>query len=61
MKPRTAIAEIARLIGRELDTGVGPSEEALAAGPMMAKRPSRAGRAATLNVPRPETRTAPPR
>ena len=35
--PRTAIAQIAKMIGRELDTGVGPSEEALAAGPMMAE------------------------
>jgi hypothetical protein len=34
--PRTAIARIAKMIGRELDTGVGPSEEALAVGPMLA-------------------------
>jgi hypothetical protein len=36
MMPRTAIARIAKMIGRELDTGVGPSEEALAVGPMLA-------------------------
>jgi hypothetical protein len=36
MMPRTAIAQIAKMIGRELDTGVGPSEEALAAGPILA-------------------------
>ena len=35
--PRTAIAQIAKMIGRELDTGVGPSEEALAAGPILAE------------------------
>jgi len=37
MMPRTAIAKIAKMIGRELDTGVGPSEEALAAGPILAE------------------------
>jgi hypothetical protein len=37
MMPRTAIAELAKMIGRELDTGAGPSEEALAAGPMLAE------------------------
>ena len=31
MMPRTAIAQIAKMIGRELDTGAAPSEEALAA------------------------------
>jgi hypothetical protein len=31
MMPRTAIARIAKMIGWELDTGAGPSEEALAA------------------------------
>jgi hypothetical protein len=36
MMPRTAIAQIAKMIGRELDTGVGPSGEALAAGPILA-------------------------
>jgi hypothetical protein len=36
MMPRTAIAQIAKIIGRELDTGVGPSEEALAAGSILA-------------------------
>jgi len=36
MMPRTAIAELAKMIGRELDTGAGPSEEALAAGPILA-------------------------
>ena len=37
MMPRTAITHIAKSIGRELDTGVGPSEEALAAGPILAE------------------------
>jgi len=37
MMPRTAIAQIAKMIGRELDTGAGPSEEALAAGPTLAE------------------------
>ena len=32
MMPWTTIAQIAKMIGRELDTGVGPSEGALAAG-----------------------------
>ena len=32
MIPRTAITQIAKMIGRELDIGVGPSGEALAAG-----------------------------
>ena len=36
MMPRTVIAQIAKMIGRELNTGVGPSEEALAAGPILA-------------------------
>jgi len=36
MMPRTTIAQIAKMIGQELDTGVGPSEEALAAGPILA-------------------------
>ena len=36
MMPRTAIAQIAKMIGQELDTGIGPSEEALAAGPILA-------------------------
>jgi hypothetical protein len=37
MMPRTAIARIAKMIGWELDTGAGPSEEALAAGPTLAE------------------------
>jgi hypothetical protein len=37
MKPRTTIAQIAKMIGRELDSGVGPSEPALAAGPILAE------------------------
>ena len=37
MMPRTAITHIAKSIGRELDTGVRPSEEALAAGPILAE------------------------
>jgi len=36
MMPRTAIAQIAKLIGRELESGVGPSEGALATGPALA-------------------------
>ena len=36
MMPRTAIAQIAKVIGQELDDGVRPSEEALAAGPILA-------------------------
>ena len=35
MIPRTAIAQIAKKIGRELDFGAEPSEEALAAGPIL--------------------------
>ena len=35
--PRTAIAQIAKLIGQELESGVGPSEQALATGPMLAE------------------------
>src|SRR5215472_11400850 len=37
MKPRTTIAQIAKMIGRELDSGVRLSEEALAAGPILAE------------------------
>jgi hypothetical protein len=37
MMPRTAIAQIAKMIGRELEAGVGPSEEVLAAGPILAQ------------------------
>jgi hypothetical protein len=37
MMPRTAIAQIGKMIGRELDTGAGSSEEALAAGPILAE------------------------
>jgi hypothetical protein len=37
MMPRTAIAQIANMIGRELDSGAGPSEEAVAAGPLLAE------------------------
>ena len=37
MMPRTAIAEIAKLIGRELESGAAPSEGALATGPMLAE------------------------
>src|SRR5260370_35628036 len=35
--PRTAIAQIAKLIGQELESGAGPSEQALATGPMLAE------------------------
>src|SRR3954462_6017842 len=35
--PRTAIAQIAKLIGQELESGTGPSEEALATGPILAE------------------------
>jgi hypothetical protein len=35
--PRTAIAQLAKLIGQELESGAGPSEQALAAGPMLAE------------------------
>jgi hypothetical protein len=34
--PRTAIAQLAKLIGQELESGAGPSEQALATGPMLA-------------------------
>jgi hypothetical protein len=37
MMPRTAIAQIAKLIGRELDSGDGPSEGALSTGPILAE------------------------
>jgi hypothetical protein len=37
MMPRTAIAQIAKMIGRELQSGVGPSEEALGVGPILAE------------------------
>jgi hypothetical protein len=36
MTPRTAIAQIAKMIGQELESGAGPSEGALAAGPILA-------------------------
>ena len=36
MMPRTAMAQIAKVIGQELNDSVGPSEEALAAGPILA-------------------------
>jgi len=35
--PRTAIAQIAKLIGQELESAAGPSEQALATGPMLAE------------------------
>ena len=35
--PRTAIAQLAKLIGQELEAGAGPSEQALATGPMLAE------------------------
>src|SRR5260370_39958025 len=35
--PRTAIAQIAKLIGQELESGAGPSEQARATGPMLAE------------------------
>jgi len=35
MMPKVAIAQIAKLIGRELESGAGPSEEALATGPIL--------------------------
>ena len=35
--PWTAIAQIAKLIGQELESGAGPSEQALATGPMLAE------------------------
>ena len=34
MMPKVAIAQIANLIGRELESGAGPSEGALPAGPI---------------------------
>jgi hypothetical protein len=37
MIPRTAINQIAKKIGRELNSGAEPSEEALAAGPILAE------------------------
>jgi hypothetical protein len=37
MIPRTAIAQIAKEIGRELNSGAQPSEEALAIGPILAE------------------------
>jgi hypothetical protein len=37
MMPRTAIAQIAKMIGRELESGAGPSEGALATGPILAE------------------------
>jgi hypothetical protein len=37
MTPRTAIAQIAKMIGQELESGAGPSEGALAAGPILAE------------------------
>jgi hypothetical protein len=35
--PRSAIAQIAKVIGQELESEAGPSEQALAAGPMLAE------------------------
>jgi hypothetical protein len=37
MIPRTAIAQIAKKIGRELNSGAKPSEDALATGPILAE------------------------
>ena len=37
MIPQTAIVQIAKRIGRELNSGVEPSEDALAAGPILAE------------------------
>src|SRR5215470_2689923 len=37
MMPRTAITQIAKMIGQELESGTGPGEGALAAGPMLAE------------------------
>lgn len=37
MMPRIAITQIAKMIGRELESDAGPSEEALAAGAMLAE------------------------
>jgi hypothetical protein len=33
----TAIAQLAKLIGQELESGAGPSEQALTTGPMLAE------------------------
>ena len=35
--PRTAITQLAKLIGQELESGAGPSEQGLATGPMLAE------------------------
>jgi len=35
--PGTTIAQLAMLIGQELESGAGPSEQALATGPMLAE------------------------
>jgi len=35
--PGTTIAQLAKLIGQELESGAGPSEQALATGPMLAE------------------------
>jgi hypothetical protein len=35
--PRTAITQLAKLIGQELESRVGPSEQALATGPLLAE------------------------
>src|SRR5258705_4799111 len=37
MIPQAAIVQIAKKIGRELNSGVEPSEDALAAGPILAE------------------------
>ena len=37
MIPQTAIVQIAKKIGRELNSGAEPSEDALAAGPILAE------------------------
>jgi len=37
MMPRIAITQIAKMIGRELESDAGPSEEALAAGAILAE------------------------
>ena len=36
MMPRTAIPQIAKMIGQEVESGAGPSEGALATGPILA-------------------------
>jgi hypothetical protein len=36
MMPRTAIPQFAKMIGRELESGAGPSKRALATGPILA-------------------------